>query len=76
VQPINHKFDHSYVSSVLQKYPSKFVGCCLADPTDGGGGVKELQRLVEDVGFQNLLLLLHEFGLVLKCLGAQRWYHR
>lgn len=52
VQPINHKFDHSYVSSVLQKYPSKFVGCCLADPTDGGGGVKELQRLVEDEGYR------------------------
>jgi predicted TIM-barrel fold metal-dependent hydrolase len=37
---------------VLQKYPSKFVGCCLADPTDGGGGVKELQRLVEDEGYR------------------------
>lgn len=35
--------------SVLQKYPEKFVGCCLADPTDGGGGVRELERLIRKV---------------------------
>lgn len=52
VQPINHKFDHSYVSSVLQNYPGKFVGCCLADPTDGGGGVVELERLVAKEGYR------------------------
>eukprot|EP00249_Psilotum_nudum_P000288 c11233_g1_i1 orf=26-805(+) len=51
VQPINHKFDHSYVSSVLQRYPKKFVGCCLADPTEGGGGVSELERLVNEEGY-------------------------
>lgn len=38
-----------YVKSILQKYPSKFLGMCLADPTEGGGGVKELERLVEEV---------------------------
>eukprot|EP00897_Mesotaenium_endlicherianum_P004750 jgi/Mesen1/4302/ME000022S03589 len=46
VQPINHKFDHSYVASAIQRYPGKFVGCCLADPTEGGGGVQELERLL------------------------------
>jgi hypothetical protein len=40
VQPINHKFDHSYVQAVMQAHPSKFVGACLADPAVGGGGVK------------------------------------
>lgn len=52
VQPINYKFDHSYVSSVLQRYPGKFVGCCLADPTEGGGGARELERLVTEEGYR------------------------
>ena len=47
VQPINLEFDHSYVSSVIDKYPGKFVGCCLADPTEHGGGVDELRRLLD-----------------------------
>ncbi|CAB4264064.1 unnamed protein product [Prunus armeniaca] len=46
VQPINHKFDHSLVTSVLKKYPSKFVGCCLANPTEDGSGVKQLEHLI------------------------------
>ncbi|KAK9934324.1 hypothetical protein M0R45_021473 [Rubus argutus] len=46
VQPINHKFDHSLVASVLKKYPSKFVGCCLANPAEDGSGVKQLENLI------------------------------
>ncbi|BFG16057.1 hypothetical protein CerSpe_023300 [Prunus speciosa] len=46
VQPINHKFDHSLVTSVLKKYPSKFVGCCLANPTEDRSGVKQLEHLI------------------------------
>ncbi|XP_010090670.2 uncharacterized protein LOC21400471 [Morus notabilis] len=52
VQPINHKFDHSLVTSVLKRYPSKFVGCCLADPSEDGSGVKQLERLVSEDGYQ------------------------
>ncbi|XP_024399518.1 uncharacterized protein [Physcomitrium patens] len=54
IQPINHKFDHSYVSSVLQKYPDKFVGMCLADPTEGGGGAKEIERLIKEENFKGV----------------------
>ncbi|KAJ8451491.1 hypothetical protein Cgig2_018125 [Carnegiea gigantea] len=46
VQPINHKFDHSYVTSVLKRYPSKFSGCCLANPAEDGSGIKQLEDLV------------------------------
>ncbi|CAN6548654.1 unnamed protein product [Malus baccata var. baccata] len=46
VQPINHKFDHSLVTSVLKKYPSKFVGCCLANPAEDGSGIKQLENLI------------------------------
>lgn len=46
VQPINLQFDHAYVSKVVRAYPGRFVGCCLADPTAGGGGVEELARLL------------------------------
>lgn len=33
VQPINHKFDHSYVKSVIDQHPNKFKGMCLANPS-------------------------------------------
>lgn len=49
VQPANHMFDHSYVTSVLNAHPGKFVGCLLADPTPGqvrgrGWGLGVLQQ--------------------------------
>ncbi|XP_022726373.1 uncharacterized protein LOC111282527 [Durio zibethinus] len=52
VQPINHKFDHSLVTSVLKKYPTKFVGCCLANPAEDGNGVKQLEDLILKDGYQ------------------------
>eukprot|EP01023_Acetabularia_acetabulum_P064501 TRINITY_DN8356_c0_g1_i1.p1 TRINITY_DN8356_c0_g1~~TRINITY_DN8356_c0_g1_i1.p1 ORF type:complete len:308 (-),score=43.77 TRINITY_DN8356_c0_g1_i1:401-1324(-) len=52
VQPANHLFDHSYVSYVMDSYPGKFVGCLLADPTEDGGGVEELERLVTQEGYK------------------------
>jgi predicted TIM-barrel fold metal-dependent hydrolase len=45
-QPIVHKFDHSYVASVLRAYPDKFKGVCLANPTLGpDGAAAELAKL-------------------------------
>ncbi|MED6209930.1 hypothetical protein PIB30_059410 [Stylosanthes scabra] len=52
VQPINHKFDHSYVTSVLKKYPTKFFGCCLANPADDGNGLKQFEELVLKDGYR------------------------
>ncbi|XP_062156507.1 uncharacterized protein LOC133864229 isoform X2 [Alnus glutinosa] len=52
VQPINHKFDHSLVTSVLKKYPTKFVGCCLANPAEDGSGVKQFEDLVLKDGYR------------------------
>lgn len=52
VQPINHGFDHSYVSSVIQRYPGRFVGCLLANPAPDGAGVKEMERLVTEEGYK------------------------
>ncbi|XP_043723704.1 4-sulfomuconolactone hydrolase-like [Telopea speciosissima] len=51
VQPINHKFDHSLVTSVLKKYPSKFVGCCLANPSEDGNGINQLEHLILKDGY-------------------------
>lgn len=51
VQPINHKFDHSYLTSVLKEYPSKFAGCCLANPAENGCGIKDLENLVLEDGY-------------------------
>ena len=33
VQPINHKFDHSYVTSAIQTHPTRFKGMLLHDPS-------------------------------------------
>ena len=33
VQPINHKFDHSYVEAAIMEHPTKFKGMLLADPS-------------------------------------------
>ncbi|KAH7281341.1 hypothetical protein KP509_36G042300 [Ceratopteris richardii] len=52
VQQISHMFDHSYLSRVLQMNPGKFVGCCLANPSDGVEGVSELEGLVTKEGYQ------------------------
>ncbi|KAM7464771.1 hypothetical protein LguiA_032892 [Lonicera macranthoides] len=52
VQPINHKFDHSLVTSVLEGYPSKFVGCCLANPAEDGSGIRQLEHLVLKDGYR------------------------
>ncbi|KAL8156916.1 uncharacterized protein LOC141671520 [Apium graveolens] len=51
VQPINHKFDHSFVSSALREYPSKFIGCCLANPEEDGSGVQQLEHLITKEGY-------------------------
>ncbi|XP_060196979.1 uncharacterized protein LOC132626208 isoform X3 [Lycium barbarum] len=52
VQPINHKFDHSYVTSALKNFPSKFIGCCLANPAEDGSGIKQLEDLVLEDGYR------------------------
>lgn len=33
VQPINHKFDHSYVIQAMKEYPTKFKGMLLHNPS-------------------------------------------
>lgn len=33
----------------MKKYPSKFVGCCLANPAEDGCGIKQLEILVLEV---------------------------
>ncbi|KAK1743150.1 2-amino-3-carboxymuconate-6-semialdehyde decarboxylase [Skeletonema marinoi] len=47
VQPINHKYDHSYVANAIKKYPHKFKGMLLHDPElSPVMAVKRLEELV------------------------------
>ncbi|GJN27808.1 hypothetical protein PR202_gb15860 [Eleusine coracana subsp. coracana] len=39
-------FHFGFCFSVLKKYPSKFIGCCLANPADDGSGIKQLEHLI------------------------------
>ena len=50
VQPINLGFDHAYVADAIRRHPGRFVGCCLADPTVGGGGMDALAHLLVPEG--------------------------
>jgi len=47
VQPINHKYDHSYVANAIKNYPHKFKGMLLHDPElSPEMAVKRLEELV------------------------------
>ncbi|KAL7545345.1 hypothetical protein ACHAWF_008696 [Thalassiosira exigua] len=47
VQPINHKFDHSYVANAMKQHPTKFKGMLLHDPSlSPEMAVERLEELV------------------------------
>lgn len=47
VQPINHKYDHNYVANAIKKYPHKFKGMLLHDPSlSPEMAVQRLEELV------------------------------
>ncbi len=50
VQPINHQYDHRYVSNAIETYPDKFKGMMLFDPStsinNGDEAVSRLEELV------------------------------
>jgi len=50
VQPINHRFDHSYVKNAMKKYPDKFKGMLLHDPSLSSPemAISRLEELVLD----------------------------
>ena len=46
VQPINHKYDHSYVLQAMKTHPDKFKGMLLHDPSlSAEDGVARLEEL-------------------------------
>jgi len=49
VQPINHKFDHSYVLKAMKEHPDRFKGMLLFDPSlDEEKAVSQLEELHRD----------------------------
>ncbi|PKU87372.1 hypothetical protein MA16_Dca008468 [Dendrobium catenatum] len=54
VQPINHMFDHDLVTRALKKHPSKFIGCCLANPAEDGSGILQFEHLVLKEGYRGV----------------------
>ena len=47
VQPINHKFDHSYVADAMKHFPKRFKGMMLHDPSlSSEEAVSALENLV------------------------------
>ena len=46
IQPGNHLYDHSCVTSVLRAHPDKFVGALLANPTSVRADEYRYRRMV------------------------------
>jgi predicted TIM-barrel fold metal-dependent hydrolase len=51
VQPINHKFDHSYVQRALEGHPHRFKGMLLHDPSMADAEATALVREMATSGF-------------------------
>ena len=49
------------LDSVLKKHPSKFVGCCLANPAEDGSGLKQLEHLVLKVFGESNFIIMSRF---------------
>lgn len=62
VQPINHKFDHSYVIAALQRFPNRLKGMLLHDPSFQS----------EDLALRQLDLLLSQ-GFVAVRFNPSLW---
>lgn len=56
----------------MKKYPTKFVGCCLANPADDGIGIKHLEELVTHVRKEKKILnpfIKHNFARAMNSLN-------
>jgi predicted TIM-barrel fold metal-dependent hydrolase len=51
VQPINHKFNHAYVQQALERYPDRFKGMLLHDPSMTEAEATALVREYATSGF-------------------------
>lgn len=52
VQPINHKFDHSYVISAIKNHPERFKGMLLHDPSLP---VQQAVSILEDLALKGFV---------------------
>ncbi|GKD61203.1 4-sulfomuconolactone hydrolase [Tanacetum coccineum] len=48
--------------SVLKKHPSKFVGCCLANPAEDGSGIQQLEHLILIIQPTLTQIILHSYA--------------
>ncbi|CEM14294.1 unnamed protein product [Vitrella brassicaformis CCMP3155] len=71
VQPINHKFDHSYMRKVLRQFPSYFKGMALADPS--GSSDEARQRLNDLIDPASDALAPGDFPLVGVRFNPKLW---
>lgn len=55
VQPINYKFDHSFVTTAILKYPKRLFGVALADTTlPPEDACSTLEKLVSEHNFRGI----------------------
>lgn len=52
VQPINHKFDHSYVMEAMKSHPTRFKGMLLHNPADSA---EEAVSKLEDLALKGFV---------------------
>lgn len=56
VQPINYEFDHGYVADAIRRYPDKFRGMLLADPSTPPSEMRVKLESLRSRGFSGVRL--------------------
>jgi predicted TIM-barrel fold metal-dependent hydrolase len=59
----DYKIFNQYVADAVEKYPDKFIGFGSVDPRDGMKAVREMERIVQDLGLRGLNLQPWVYGL-------------
>jgi predicted TIM-barrel fold metal-dependent hydrolase len=59
----DYKAFNQYVAETIRKYPDKFIGFGSVDPRDGMTAVREIERIVRDLGLKGLNLQPWVYGL-------------
>ena len=70
VQPINHKFDHSYVISAIKNHPDRFKGMLLHDPSISSS---EIVSQLEDLALKGFVGVRFNPYLWPKKSGGDGW---
>ena len=63
--------NNDYIDSVIRRYPDRYIGAALIDPSWGDKAIRELRRMVKK-GFRVVKIKFTSIFFPANCLGAQK----